>query len=52
MRGLFNGLELALATLENRDPEYRDKPPRGYREDYTIPMDMVNWPMDSVDPKA
>lgn len=24
MRGMYNGLELALATLENRDPIYKE----------------------------
>ena len=26
MRGLYNGLELALATMENRDPVYHEVP--------------------------
>jgi hypothetical protein len=26
MHGLFNGLELAMMTLENREPEFRDAP--------------------------
>lgn len=26
MRGLFNGLELAMAILEDREPSYKDSP--------------------------
>lgn len=26
MRGLFNGLELALATMEDREPVYKEEP--------------------------
>jgi len=26
MRGLYNGMELALAILEDREPQYRDEP--------------------------
>ena len=28
MWGLFNGLELALAIMEDRDPQFRDAPKR------------------------
>jgi hypothetical protein len=28
MHGLYNGLELALATLENREPVYKSAPDR------------------------
>lgn len=28
MHGLYNGLELALASLEHREPNYRDRPER------------------------
>lgn len=30
MRGLYNGLELAAATMYGRDPIYRDAPKGGY----------------------
>lgn len=52
MRGLFNGLELSLATLEKREPEYRDKPPLGYREEYAFPInasDPANQPQSEWD---
>lgn len=26
MLGMYNGIELALATLEDREPDYREKP--------------------------
>lgn len=26
MFGLYNGLELAIATMENREPDYKDAP--------------------------
>jgi hypothetical protein len=26
MHGMYNGMELALATIENREPEYREAP--------------------------
>lgn len=26
MRGLFNGMELILATIENRKPEFKESP--------------------------
>lgn len=28
MRGLYNGMELALAILEEREPSYKDDPER------------------------
>ncbi len=31
MRGVYNGLECALATAEHRDPIYKDIPENGYR---------------------
>ena len=31
--GLYNGLELALAIVENRTPQYRDAPTAGYLVD-------------------
>lgn len=33
MMGLYNGLELAIATLESREPCYRDKPDTGWLDD-------------------
>lgn len=30
MCGLYNGIELCIATLEDRDPVYRDKPTTGW----------------------
>jgi hypothetical protein len=45
MRGLYNGLELALSFLEGkREPRFRDEPERGYREDHAVPID----PLDPV----
>lgn len=38
MRGMFNGLELALSILEGeRDPQYRDEPDSGYGCDRPVP---------------
>ncbi len=38
MRGMFNGLELALSILEGeRDPQYRDSPEGGYLCDRPTP---------------
>ena len=43
MRGLFNGLELALSFLEGkREPQYRDKPEGGYGEDHAVPIDPLD----------
>jgi len=39
MRGLYNGLECARATVVGTEPSYRDKPPGGYREDRAVPID-------------
>jgi len=39
MLGLFNGLEFALAVLEDREPEYREAPASGYREEYAVLVD-------------
>lgn len=30
MLGMFNGLELALAIIEDREPQYKDKPDKGF----------------------
>lgn len=30
MCGMFNGLELAMAIMEGREPRYREKPKNGY----------------------
>lgn len=30
MRGMYNGMELIIAVMENREPSYRDKPLTGY----------------------
>jgi len=35
MMGMYNGLELALSVMENREPVYRDKPERWIAD---IPM--------------
>ena len=35
MRGLYNGLELAAATLEDREPVYRDAPDDAARQALT-----------------
>ena len=35
MLGLFNGLECALAVLENREHEFRNKPSTGWPNDVT-----------------
>lgn len=37
MCGLFNGLELALAITEGRDPAYRERPESGWRCDHAHP---------------
>ena len=50
MRGLYNGLECALAIMEGRDPEYRDEPAEGYREARAVlidPADPRNWPVSA-----
>lgn len=36
MHGLFNGLELALATIEDREPKFKDAPPRWRSKDPSI----------------
>lgn len=33
MHGLYNGLEIALSILENREPVYREKPTDGWIAD-------------------
>lgn len=40
MQGMFNGMELALAILEDREPEFRSKPEEGWIHD-NIPADFV-----------
>jgi hypothetical protein len=37
MLGMFNGLECALATLERREPQYRQKPNDGWFDDRISP---------------
>lgn len=43
MRGMYNGLECALATLEGRDPEYKHAPAEYLRDKTT------QEPLESVD---
>ena len=31
MRGYYNGIELALSIMEDRDPEFRDAPTKGQK---------------------
>lgn len=38
MQGLYNGLEMALATLEDREPVFRSKPPTGWLADRAMPV--------------
>lgn len=40
MQGMYNGLECALTTLEQREPQYRSKPEEGWIHD-RIPKDFV-----------
>lgn len=40
MWGLYNGMELALATMETREPEFRSTPKDGFIKD-KIPKDFV-----------
>lgn len=37
MRGMYNGLELALAIMEDREPSYRDSPADGYLHEEDSP---------------
>ena len=54
MLGLYNGLELAVATLESREPRYRDRPKTGWLDDAPIkgPDTLVAYadPKPAVDP--
>jgi hypothetical protein len=39
MRGIFNGMELMLAIVEDRAPQFRDPPEDGYRVDKAVEVD-------------
>jgi hypothetical protein len=43
MHGLYNGIELALATVEGRDPEFKEAPARWLEKNPT-----VNKPRDPI----
>lgn len=40
MNGLYNGLELALCTIERRNPVFRDCPEDGYLYERPEPTDL------------
>lgn len=44
MMGLYNGIELAIATLENREPRYRNKPETGWLDD-KLPAGLADAPV-------
>lgn len=48
MLGMFNGMECALATLECREPQYRNKPDNGWLDDL-IPAGFVPTICDGSD---
>lgn len=33
MLGMYNGMEFMMACIENREPQYRDKPEAGFTSD-------------------
>lgn len=42
MHGFFNGLECALATIENREPLYRDAPKEWLADQPKAPLEVEN----------
>lgn len=48
MMGLYNGLELAIATLESREPIYRNKPETGWLND-RLPDWIKDAPVATLD---